>query len=203
MARPKKETDILPNGWKESILNLYKEGASDVEVRGLIYDWLDTFSQSLWSRWIDEDEEFCELISKGRGISVKCLKKYKSSRMDKINKKRREKRNYKKEYQLNKLACSARSLLYYHLRNNGKAKSKKTFEYFGFSPKQYTENIKSKLISGMTLDNYGLWHVDHIKPLSMFNLKKDEEIKKAWAFDNLQCLWARDNISKGNRYEEG
>ena len=48
---------------------LYKEGASDVEVRGLIYDWLDTFSQSLWERWIREDEEFSITVKKGKEFS--------------------------------------------------------------------------------------------------------------------------------------
>ena len=116
--------------------------------------------------------------------------------------KRRKSRDSKKEYNSNRFSVSARNLLGYHLRQKGKAKSKKTFDYFGYTPKQYVDCINSKLKDGMTLDNYGLWHVDHIKPLSLFDLTKDEEIKIAWSFDNLQCLWARDNISKGNRYEE-
>ena len=111
---------------------------------------------------------------------------------------------YQKEYyhKVARFQRSATSLLSYHLRKNDKKRTKKTFEYFGYSESEYIKTLKSKLKEGMTLDNYGLWHVDHIKPLSKFDLTKDEEIKKAWAFDNLQCLWASENISKGNRYEE-
>jgi 5-methylcytosine-specific restriction endonuclease McrA len=51
----------------------------------------------------------------------------------------------------------------------------------------------------MTWENYGIyWHIDHIKPLSWFNL--ETEFKDAWALSNLQPLEATKNLSKGNRY---
>jgi len=57
---------------------------------------------------------------------------------------------------------------------------------------------------GMTWDNYGEWHIDHITPKSWFQYEsyEDPEFKKAWALDNLQPMWAEDNIRKGNRYAE-
>jgi hypothetical protein len=60
------------------------------------------------------------------------------------------------------------------------------------------KNIESKFIDGMTWDNYGEWHIDHIKPISSFN--KNEEPKIVNSLDNLQPLWAFDNLSKGCKH---
>jgi hypothetical protein len=43
------------------------------------------------------------------------------------------------------------------------------------------------------------WHIDHIKPLSKFNLQDRNEFLKANHYTNLQPLWAEENISKGNK----
>jgi hypothetical protein len=69
-GRPKKNIDILPEGWKESIIELYSKGASDVEVKALIYQWLGSFSNDLWDRWIKEEPIFSETIKKGKALSA-------------------------------------------------------------------------------------------------------------------------------------
>lgn len=52
----------------------------------------------------------------------------------------------------------------------------------------------------MTWNNYGpYWHLDHIRPLSWFNL--ETEFMEAWSLNNLQPLEAKLNLSKNNRYE--
>lgn len=70
IGRPK-EPFIPWEGWKEDILSLYSEGASDVEIRGLIAEKMegrDKCSWNLWDRWLDEESDFCETIKKGRGL---------------------------------------------------------------------------------------------------------------------------------------
>lgn len=56
---------------------------------------------------------------------------------------------------------------------------------------------------GMTWENYGKWHIDHKTPDSWFqyNSINDDGFKKSWALENLQPMWAKDNLSKGNKYE--
>ena len=53
----------------------------------------------------------------------------------------------------------------------------------------------------MGWDNYGEWHVDHIRPIASFNFESVDcaEFKECWSLDNLQPLWAFDNLSKGTK----
>lgn len=67
-GRPKAIFD-LPENWYNEVLNLYKEGASDVEIKALIYQWRGSFSNDLWDRWLKEEEQFSETIKMGKLIS--------------------------------------------------------------------------------------------------------------------------------------
>lgn len=54
--------------------------------------------------------------------------------------------------------------------------------------------------SGMSWKNYGEgWHLDHIIPLSYFDLTDRQQFLQACNFTNIQPLWAKDNLSKGNK----
>jgi len=57
------------------------------------------------------------------------------------------------------------------------------------------EHIEKQFQEGMTWNNYGSWHIDHVIPL--INAKTKEELIKLCNHTNLQPLWALDNLSKG------
>ena len=69
VGRPKEDLSSLPDNWHEEVLELYSEGAADVEIKALIYEWRNNFSNNLWDRWMEEEPEFWETIKKGRMLS--------------------------------------------------------------------------------------------------------------------------------------
>jgi len=69
VGRPKESLESLPDNWHEEVLELYSEGAADVEIKALIYEWRNNFSNNLWDRWMEEEQEFWETIKKGRMLS--------------------------------------------------------------------------------------------------------------------------------------
>ena len=54
--------------WKADILNAYAEGQTDIEIRCLIIEKKkrDALSHHLWSRWLEEEEIFKEVVGMGR-----------------------------------------------------------------------------------------------------------------------------------------
>lgn len=86
------------------------------------------------------------------------------------------------------------------IKNNWKFGS--AIKDLGCSIDFFKTYIESKWIQGMSWNNYGQWHFDHIKPLSSFDLTKREEIILACHYTNIQPLWAKDNLSKGAKYIE-
>jgi hypothetical protein len=72
----------------------------------------------------------------------------------------------------------------------------------GCSIQELKKHLESKFQPGMTWNNYGIkgWHIDHIVPISSFNLSDPEQLRKACHYTNLQPLWAKDNLKKGNSY---
>lgn len=60
--------------------------------------------------------------------------------------------------------------------------------------------IEGKFERGMTWENYGEWHVDHIRPCASFDLSDKEQVLQCFNWRNLQPMWASENCSKGSNY---
>jgi hypothetical protein len=52
-------------------------------------------------------------------------------------------------------------------------------------------------VEGMTWDNWGEWHIDHIIPLNTFD--KDTPIEVVNSLDNLRPLWAKENLKRSKK----
>jgi hypothetical protein len=64
---------------------------------------------------------------------------------------------------------------------------------------QLRGHLESKFQPGMTWHNRGFrgWHIDHIRPCASFDLADPEQQRKCFYYNNLQPLWAADNMRKG------
>ncbi len=83
----------------------------------------------------------------------------------------------------------------FELAKRGEKQSTKTNKYLGCTWEFLRGYLASKFTDGMSWDNYGDWHVDHIIPLASARTK--DELIKLCHYSNLQPLWAFDNLSKG------
>lgn len=81
-------------------------------------------------------------------------------------------------------------------------KSKSVMKLLGCEIQELKEHIEKQFVEGMSWENYGEWHVDHIRPCSSFDLNDDEHQKTCFHYKNMQPLWGKDNMSKGSRWEE-
>lgn len=101
-----------------------------------------------------------------------------------------------------RLLCNLRNRIQDVLKKTATGKTIRTKETFGCPLEEVVKHIESQFKEGMSWENYGLytWHIDHIKPLTSFDLSNPEEVKKANHYTNLQPLWAKDNISKRDKF---
>ena len=61
--------------------------------------------------------------------------------------------------------------------------------------------LAKKFQDGMSWDNYGKWHIDHIKPCAAYNMLNEVDRKECFHYSNLQPLWAEDNYRKSDKYD--
>lgn len=87
-----------------------------------------------------------------------------------------------------------------HLALKGAYKPDTTQNIVGCDWDFLKKHLESLFKSGMSWDNYGYygWHVDHIIPLSEFDLTDPMQFKKAMHYTNLQPLWMEENLAKKN-----
>jgi len=95
-----------------------------------------------------------------------------------------------------KISCYLRNRLYSALK--GKTKASQTLDLLGCSVEELWQHLESQFQPGMTKENYGKWHVDHIKPCASFDLEDFNQQKSCFHFTNLQPLWAEENLKKSD-----
>ena len=78
-------------------------------------------------------------------------------------------------------------------------KKDSTIELLGCSIDELKIHLQNQFKEGMTWQNHGEWHIDHIIPCAAFDLSKKENCLKCFNYKNLQPLWAHENLSKSDK----
>ena len=166
---------------------------------------------------IKDKTEFHKQKCKPDGLRVNCktCRKEKFKQFYRDNKEKILSKN-KEYYSKNKVKIQAKNKIYwnnkYHTDINFKLaqvlrkrlysaiKGYSAVDDLGCSIEELRFHLESQFKDNMSWDNYGEWHIDHIKPLASFDLTNEEELKKACNYTNLQPLWAKDNLKKGAKH---
>lgn len=121
-------------------------------------------------------------------------KEWASKNQDHIREYKRSRYHNDPEY---RLAATCRQMVKRMFKSTGIKKCYKTQEVLGYTSKELKAHIEKQLKPGMAWDNYGEWHIDHIIPISSAtNLEDGIRLSK---LENLQPLWAMENILKGGK----
>jgi len=101
-----------------------------------------------------------------------------------------------------RLRMNFSSLMSRRLKNKSNiSKNCSCFNILDYSFDELVCRLEGLFSPGMSWDNYGKWHVDHIRPISSFNITSldCDDFKECWSLTNLQPLWAEDNMRKSNK----
>lgn len=78
-------------------------------------------------------------------------------------------------------------------------KTSSTSELMGYSSSDLKESVESKFLDGMSWENYGDWHIDHMYPISRYVQDGIEDPSIINDLDNLIPMWSEHNIRKDTR----
>ncbi len=130
-----------------------------------------------------------------------CKAKYYQKNSDKIKELavKYQNKRYKNDENF-RITSLLRARLSQALKSQSAKKSKSAQELVGCSRDELWEHLENQFKDGMTRQNQGEWHIDHIKPCSLFDLTDPEQQKECFNYKNLQPLWAEENLRKGAKW---
>jgi hypothetical protein len=96
-----------------------------------------------------------------------------------------------------RLLCCCRCRVKSALRAAATSKRDHAVCLLGCTPRQFKQRLESLFLPGMSWANRHLWHIDHKKPISSFDLTTEAGQRAAFHYTNTQPLWAVDNLRKG------
>ena len=202
---------------------IYRSSAKAKETRRL---WrLSAQGKEVWKKWEKSDKRK-EWLRKYRNTPQQKLKakernkkyydsgtykskhkSYRSRNKDKINESRKKRDNIRRQTDIKFRINSSLSASISQILKNQK-KGRRWESLVGYTVYDLIKHLEQQFDGKMTWDNYGnnwegySWHIDHIKPKSLFHYEtaEDPEFKECWALSNLRPLEKYNNIKKSNKY---
>jgi len=169
-------------------------------------DCLNIYSKKYWK---DNKEYLAPILNEQRRNAYKIKSSLKPKKEIKPNKLRADidkdyyaknkhkvmERYARPEYRIKRNASNLITKALKYLK-----KSEKTKELIGIELSDYKEYLECLFDENMTWENYGsTWHIDHIVPVSFFNLSILGERIKAFNYKNTRPLEKHQNLRKNNK----
>lgn len=149
-------------------------------------------------------EERKRIIEEKKLEWKKLMEYYKSDEWKEIQRQKKRKSEYERwkrrwnEDEMFAMKVRLRNLIRNSFRRQGYKKfATSTEEIVGMNYVDFKEHMESRFVDGMSWENRGDWHIDHIIPLS--SATSEEELIGLCHYTNLQPLWGEDNMSKGDK----
>jgi len=143
-----------------------------------INNWCEIYNNSPSNRWKDMYKEYLNHDGVWNGICIRCKKK-------------------NSEHGLGWRWCNKCATEYYKKLKNYRNKSYKLLKnktnykcsITGCNKIEFINHIESKFDSNMNWENKSVyWQLDHIVPLSWFDIEREEELKYCCNYKNIQPL---------------
>ena len=143
-------------------------------------------------------QEEIERRKKLRKEKTKVISQEEIERRKKLRKEKRKERLQTDS--MYKLKIRLRKSIRESFRRRGKRKDGyRTHSILGAEIHVVYEHFESLFVDGMSWENMGKWHIDHIIPLS--TAITEEDVIRLCHYTNLQPLWAEDNLKKSNKLD--
>ena len=186
-SRPETKAKRLERERREDVKAKRKEYLTRPEVKERTKEYMKEYG----SKWKKKNPEKVKAYQK----------KFAATEKGRLMRERASKKKLStpKGRMMNRVRCN----IYKHLKLRRLSKGGKTFDLLGYSGEELTTHLESQFTDGMSWDNIGAWHLDHIRPVSSFDFDSTDhpDFKKCWALNNLQPMWAKDNMSKGDKWD--
>lgn len=137
-------------------------------------------------------------LSNKEKISLNKREYYLNNRQKIRDSKRIYMKKRRSEDPLFKLKDSIIGLIYHSIRKQGYKKNSKTQNILGCTYEIFKSFIEDKFQDGMSWENKGEWHLDHIIPIS--SATNEKEVYELNHYTNFQPLWSIDNLMKSNKF---
>lgn len=153
-------------------------------------------------RYLKNKEEIKQYNKEYRKVNKENINKQVKERRkipevaEQIRKRRKERLKSDPKFRIRK---SISDRIRQELKYKGQRKSYMTLKYVDCTLDFLKSYLEVQFREGMNWDNYGsVWHVDHIIPITYFDLLNIKEHVKAFHYSNLQPLFVKENLSKTN-----
>jgi hypothetical protein len=137
---------------------------------------------------------FCEVcgceVGKKRRFCEDCYR---------IRRNKKQQKRIEKKTIYEKALHAQRKKLANYVKRDSESYTKWAKEYLGCGKKQFIEYIENLFTEGMSWENHGEWHLDHVFPCSKIDASDEEQVKKCFHYSNLQPLWGIDNLRKSDK----